>query len=676
MTAGTENTEQNVLREIRKLVIDCCRQNGSGHGGSAIGMAAIGTALWGNVLRFDPQKPDWFDRDRFVLSNGHVGLLQYTMLHLAGYRSIGMDDLKNYANDGLKGQETECHGHPEIETPGVEITTGPLGQGVANAVGMAVANRHLRARFNKDGEPNVINSRIYCTVGDACLQEGVGLEAVTIAGHLKLDNLTVIYDNNGVICDGPLDWVSSEDMSEKMRATGFHVIEVFDGVDNVESVVNALKLSQTYTGKPTFINIRTTIGYKTSRENSAKAHHGTYTDDDLSVYANGDTATHTISQATYDYFKPHVDRNVQEEREWEKRIEEFYSKHPKEAKGLKNFISGKFEYDESVLDAPSKPLDGLKVNHTGLAAEIFEKLVQQDQTSGVLAGGADLWGACKLKQQESTTFQPGNYAGNTVRYGVREHAMASISNGISAYQPGAFVPITATFLMFYLYAAPGVRMSALCNLKSIHIAAHDSINEGQNGPTHQPVEVDSLFRSMPNVRFLRPSSSEEVYAAWRLALQPDNKTYIMSVSREAICDVPNTDRKKALKGGYVVVDNKNAKVTLVSTGAELGIAYQAVQKLQNSGVPARLVSMPCLDLFREQDESYQDEVLSTEQVISLEPYVGNAWATIATAAIGMQSFGWSSSGLGNYKRFKLDTESVVGKVHAHLANPSKRFKLL
>lgn len=677
---GEITTQQNVLREIRRLVIDCCRQNGAGHGGSAIGMAAIGTALWGHVLRYDPQQPDWFDRDRFVLSNGHVGLLQYTMLHLSGYKSIGMNDLKNYANEGLKGEETECHGHPEIETPGVEVTTGPLGQGVANAVGMAVANKNLRAKYNDDKQQSLINSRVYCTVGDACLQEGVGLEAVNIAANLKLDNLTLIYDNNGVICDGPLDWVVTEDMSAIMKAIGWHVIEVFDGVDNVDSIVHALELSKTYSGKPTFINIRTTIGYKTSRENSAKAHHGTYTDDDVAIYTNGEKDTHVVSQSTYDYFKSHVSENVKERATWDKKVEEYYSKSSKQnAKELSNFIHGKFEYDETILDEmPAKKLDGLKVNHTSISAEVFDKLVVDKRTPGIMTGGADLWGACKLKQNDDLVFGPNNsYAGNTVRYGVREHAMASISNGISAYQPGAFVPITATFLMFYLYAAPGVRMSALCNLKSIHIAAHDSINEGQNGPTHQPVEVDSLYRSMPNVRFIRPSSAEEVYAAWKLALQPDERTYIFSLSREAIAEVPNTDRTKAYNhGGYVVLDNKDAEVTLVSTGAELGIAYQAALKLTESGVPTRLVSMPCIELFREQSDSYQDEVLSTKHIISLEPYVGNSWATVATAAIGMHGFGWSSSGQGNYKRFKLDADSVVSKVQGHIANPSRRFKLL
>lgn len=662
-----------VISDVRKVVIDCCRQNGGGHGGSAIGMAAIGTALWGSILRYDPKNPSWFDRDRFVLSNGHASLLQYMMLHMSGYSSITMNDLRGYAAEGIDKPDTECHAHPEIETDGVEITTGPLGQGIANSVGMAIAGKHLAARFNKP-DMSVINSHIYCSIGDACLQEGVGLEAASIAGHLKLDNLTVIHDFNGIICDGPLDWVSSEDLCAKMEASGFHIIKVEDGNNDVDAIVAALKEAKTIKGKPTFVSIRTTIGYKTSVQNSAKAHHGNYTDDDAQLYGDSSSGTHHISQSSYDYFKPHVKKNVEEEQQWEKLLEQYCEKYPKLGAQLLRFRDGKFAYDPSVLEGKAEALDGLKVNPTKLSGVIADKLFAS--TPGIMAGGADLWGATKLQQQENITFGPGNYAGTIVRYGVREHAMCAISNGISAYQPGAFMPIDNTFLMFYLYGAPAVRMGALCQLPGIHLASHDSINEGQNGPTHQPIEVDSLFRAVPNLLFIRPCTHEEVYGAYKVALDQTKTPSIISLSRESISDVPNTDRNKVAKGGYVVIDNDRAKLTLVSTGVELGIAYLAVKQLQSKGIEARLVSMPCIELFERQPQEYQDEVLKTDLIVSIEPYRATYWARLCTASIDVHSWGCSASAAANYKRKGLDVDTVVSKLEKYVANPSRRFTVL
>ncbi|KIY03673.1 uncharacterized protein Z520_00364 [Fonsecaea multimorphosa CBS 102226] len=296
--------DQHAVREIRKLVIDCCRQNGGGHGGSAISMAPLAVALWRHTMRYSPQNPEWFDRDRFVLSNGHAAILLYVMLHVTGYVGMTLEELKMYANpktvDPQTGtwKETLCHGHPEIEVPGVEVTTGPLGQGIANAVGLAIASKQLAATYNREGY-DIITSRIFCTTGDGCLQEGVAQEAIAVAGHLKLDNLILCYDNNAVTCDGPLEWIVSEDTNAKMRALGWQVIDVFGGDSAVDDIVAALQLARAPSPdrKPTFINIRTTIGFGTSTAGTFKSHHGTYTDDDAALFAeSSNTPSHYLEK--------------------------------------------------------------------------------------------------------------------------------------------------------------------------------------------------------------------------------------------------------------------------------------------------------------------------------------------------------------------------------------------
>ncbi|KUL85772.1 hypothetical protein ZTR_08486 [Talaromyces verruculosus] len=430
--------DEQAVRDIRKLLVDICRQNGGGHGGSAIGMAPLAVALWKKTMRYNPANANWFDRDKLVLSNGHSAMLLYTMLHIIGYPHMTMEELKLYANAKMPDPVTKmwkatiCHGHPEIEIPGVEATTGPLGQGIANAVGLAIASKKHAALFNKP-RYEVTLSRIYCITGDGCLQEGVAQEALAIAGHLGLDNLIVCYDNNGVTCDGPLDWIVSDDTNAKLRA---------------------MELAKSHKKQPTFINIKTTIGYGTSTAGTFKSHHGTYSDEDA-----------TLLDETLD--------------------------------GIEDFLLSMNIGDKGVSQA-TRQYNGA----------IFNQMMER--VPNLMAGGADLWNSNQMGDQGHRIFDRNHYNGRVIRYGIREHAMASISNGIAAYAPGALIPVTATIFMFYLYAAPGVRMGALNNLQVIHVATHDSIGEGQNGPTHQPVELDSLYRTMPNLQYIRPATGEEV----------------------------------------------------------------------------------------------------------------------------------------------------------------------
>ncbi|KAK9427706.1 Transketolase, thiamine diphosphate binding domain-containing protein [Lipomyces doorenjongii] len=667
----TAQADDIAVREVRKLVLDCCRQHGGGHGGSAIGMAPLAVALWKYVMRYNSSSPNWFDRDRFVLSNGHAAILLYSMLHVTGHANFTMENMKGYGSPKWKGYETSCFAHPEIEFDGIEITTGPLGQGIANSVGMAIASKQLAATYNKPGFP-LIQSKIYCATGDGCLMEGVAIEAMAVAGNMRLDNLIILYDNNAVTCDGPLEWIVSEDVNAKVQAMGWRTIDVFDGDTSVSSIVNAIRLAKTYTGKPTLINIRTTIGYSTTKAGTAAAHHGTFTDADLvSCVGEKSRPTHYVIPEVYEYFTETQQEGTLLEQEWKATLQSYSYKYPAEYRELTERISGKLEYQEiiSSIQVPTTLTAAREINGY-IYNQLFESIPQ------MFIGGADLWGANKLGRADHSIFEHSNFSGRVVRYGIREHAMAAISNGIAAYQPGVFIPSDATFLMFYLYAAPGVRMGALNELQVIHVATHDSFQEGQNGPTHQPVEVDSLFRAMPNFQFIRPSDAEEILGAWTIALREPKKSSLISVARDSQVHKPyNTCRVKAANGGYVVKENLDAVVTLISCGSELGYTLRAATVLDSEAIPTRVVSMPCISVFESQSAEYQAEVLgSATRIISVEPYVPTVWARFCTASIGMKSFGYSASGPSNYDRFGIDEKGIVRKVTAYVKGGDKLLK--
>jgi dihydroxyacetone synthase len=671
---GNDSEDSNAVREVRKLIIDICRQNGGGHGGSAIGMAPLGVALWGHTMRYNPANPDWFDRDRLVLSNGHSAMFLYAMLHVTGYAHMPAAELKMYGDGKAVNTETGqwnrtlCHGHPEREVPGVEATTGPLGQGVANAVGLAIASKHFAALFNKEGH-EVVTSRVYCISGDGCLQEGVAQEAIAVAGRLGLDNLVLCYDNNQVTCDGPLDWIVTEDTNTKMRAMGWNVIDVFNGDSSVGSIVAALDLARSTRGKPTMLNIRTTIGYGTSTAGTFKSHHGTYTDEDAAYFATEGLPTHTLSERAKKYFQRCLEQGESQESSWGVRLSRYAHEFPENWRDLKARMEGR--YDFQGLLSSIKPTDEIQSTRQ-FNGTVFNKLMAI--MPNIMAGGADLWNSNQLGDQSSRIFDSLNFDGRVIRHGIREHAMASISNGMAAYSPQGIIPITATFFMFYLYAAAGVRMGALSGLQVIHVATHDSIGEGQNGATHQPVELDSLFRCMPNILYIRPSDAEEVIGAWMAALAATKQPSIISLARDpALFRVRGTDRAKLQRGGYVVKDHNegHAQVTLISCGSELQFASAAAAKLDEAGIPTRVVSMPCIRLFEQQSTEYQDSILSvTPHVISVEAYVSSVWARYCTASIAMDTFGYSGAGFENFKRFGLDPDNIVRKVKNHVQSIS------
>ncbi|KAI0593389.1 Transketolase, thiamine diphosphate binding domain-containing protein [Biscogniauxia sp. FL1348] len=655
---------------LRNLIFDICNQNGGGHGGSALGMAAIGVALYKYTMRYNPSNPSWFDRDRFVLSNGHAAMFLYALNHLTGFDNWTMDEIKGYGSAKLNGYKTICHAHPEIEVPGVEVTTGPLGQGIANAVGLAIGSKNLAARYNRPGF-DVVQSRIYCISGDGCLMEGVALESISLAGSLQLDNLVLIYDNNQVTCDGPLDWINTEDVNAKMRASGWHVLEVADGCYDVQALVATLNYAKTLKGKPVFINVRTVIGLGTKVAGTYKAHHGAFDPESVAlskrIAGQDPSVTHVVPPESLAYFRERKTFGESLQATWEDVVSRYGSAHPELAASLDKAIKG---------DNGTQWLDILK----GVDSAQFSGKATRE-ANGVLiekiwpaypamcGGGADLVNSNKVSYTDTDVFHPSvSYSGRYIRYGIREHAMTAISNGIAAYNPGTFLPITATFLLFYLYAAPGVRMGALSHLPVIHFATHDSFAEGQNGPTHQPVEVDSLFRAMPNLTYIRPCDGEEVIGAWMLALSKRTGPTMLSLGRDPVGPVPSTDRYKVAKGAYVVSEVSGAKVTLASCGTNLHYAVAAGESLTKAGIPTRVVSCPSFEHFDQQPQDYKESVFPVDgtPIVSAEEYIATTWARYVTASIGMTGYGYSASNESNYDRFGLDAKGIEKSVRKYL----------
>lgn len=440
-----------VLKTIRLLIADLCQQFKGGHPGGAIGMAAIGVALWKYVMRYSPQAPTWFNRDRFVLSNGHTCLLQYTFLHLTGYKSMTLEQLKSYHSNRI---DMLCPGHPEIENEGIEVTTGPLGQGVANSVGLAIATKQLAAQYNRPSH-DVVSNHTWCMIGDACLQEGVALEAISLAGHLKLDNLTIIYDNNQITCDGSVDLTNSEDVNAKMRACGWEIIDINDGCFDIEGIVNALRQArQATSGKPTFINVRTIIGLGSAVAGDALSHGAAFGEADVANMkrnAGFSADEHfIISESVRNFFASTVEHGDRAVSEWEKELELYAAEHPDLAQEFEQRRKGQISSDWESLIPGSFPE---KATATRASSGLVFNPIAKD-VKNFMVGTADLSPSVNMIWKGKEDFQNpdvktqcginGSYSGRYIHYGVREHAMAAIANGLAAYAPGTFIPVTST----------------------------------------------------------------------------------------------------------------------------------------------------------------------------------------------------------------------------------------
>ncbi|KAK0193656.1 Transketolase, thiamine diphosphate binding domain-containing protein [Armillaria mellea] len=673
-------TEKLVVNTVRTLAADLTQQFKGGHPGTAMGAALIGVALWRHAMRFNPKNPDWFNRDRFVLSAGHACLWQYIHLHLSGYDAWTLDALKKYHNPDFG----IAAGHPEIEFPGIELTTGLLGQGIANAVGLAIASKHLAATYNKPDFP-LVDNRIYCFMGDGCFQEGVGQEALSLAAHLKLDNLTVIYDDNSVTVDGSIDLCFTDDTSMKMKANGFHVIKVMDGDNDLHGIISGLETAKTTRDKPTFIHIRTTIGYGSRKANTGSAHGAALGDTEVTYvkeqFGFDINKKFVVPQEVYDYFAPLTADGAQYESSWNELFHTGYAKeYPKEYAELCSRVHAKEAptFDASLLppksELPKAPQATRKSSHI-----IVSAFAPRYRT--LILGSADLMESTFVHWQKKydeegleamVEFQHpstslGTYAGRQIRYGIREFAMIGVANGLNAYQNGMLIPICSSYFQFWLYAASAVRMSALQGLRFIGIGTHDSIGVGEDGPTHQSIALGTFFRALPNCNLLRPADVEEVLGCWLLALSPSSShtPTIMCLTRQAVPHLDGTDRSKVAKGAYVVWESHEGtvpEITLIGTGSEVALCLKAGELLTSRRV--RVVSMPSQEHFIRQTKTYREGLLGVGKalVIAVEAWGSYGWARWAHASVSMHTFGLSAPQETLYEIFGFGPQTVADKI--------------
>jgi len=645
---------------IRILAVDTVAKANSGHPGAPMGLAPAAHVLFSRFLNANPKNSQWLNRDRFVLSNGHGCALQYAMLHLLGY-DLSMDDLKAF-----RQLHSKTPGHPEAgHTDGIEVTTGPLGQGFANAVGLAIAEAHLGATFNKK-DFDLINNYTYVFTGDGCLMEGVASEAASLAGHLQLGNLIVVYDDNQISIDGSTAVAFTEDVEQRFLSYGWQVLHVHDGDNDLASIYASIAAAREEKNKPTLIKLRTTIGYGSKEAGTHGVHGSPLKVDDIvslkSKFGFNPDEKFAVPQGTYDLYGEFAARGATLEEQWNATLAAYGEKYPAEHAELTRRIAGKlpegWEKSLPVYKPTDAPVASRKLSEIVLTA-IAPALPE------MMGGSADLTGSNLTKVKKSVDFQHpstglGDYSGTYIRYGVREHAMGAIANGLAAY--GGVLPYVATFLNFVNYAAGAVRLSALSGHQVIWVATHDSIGLGEDGPTHQPVEAQIGLRATPNLAFWRPADGNETSAAYLVALQSKKTPSILSLSRQNLPQLEGSSIEKAVRGGYVLVEQEGEDLTIVSTGSEVSIAVDAAKKLKEEGIKARVVSLPCWLTFDQQPLEYRLSVLrSGAPILSLEAASTAGWAKYSHEQWGLPGWGASAPFEKIYEHFGI-TGSNIAKV--------------
>ncbi len=650
--------ERRMADAIRALAIDAVEAAKSGHPGMPMGMADIATALYGRVMKFDAADPHWPDRDRFVLSNGHGSMLLYALLYLTGYDGMGIEDIKHF-----RQLHSITAGHPEYgEHPGIETTTGPLGQGLGNAVGMALAERMLAARFGK----SLVDHRTWCFVGDGCLMEGISHEAIGIAGHLKLDKLTVLWDHNSISIDGGTDLSTSEDQLKRFAAAGWATKSV-DGHD-AAAVAAALSASLR-SKKPTLIACRTIIGLGAPTRAGTAGVHGSPLGAAEAQGAKAALGWHeppfTVPEDLLERWRAVGARGAGTRRAWLKRL----ARHPMRAE-FERVMSGKLP--DSFFEAVTALRNEIAEARPKLATrqssqKVLEALVPA--TPELVGGSADLTGSNLTFVKGMGSVTPGNYAGRYIHWGIREHGMAAASNGIALH--GGLIPYTGTFFVFTDYMRPAIRLAALMRQRVIHVLTHDSIGLGEDGPTHQPVEHLASLRAMPNVHVFRPADAMETAECWELAVRRADGPSLLVLTRQALPAMRfDAAENRTARGGYVLAEAEGPRrATLIATGSEVAIAMDARAALAAEGISVAVVSLPCWELFAQQDEGYRAEVLGTAPRVGVEAAAGFGWERWLGPDgifIGMQGFGASAPFEQLYREFGITPDAVAAAVRKRL----------
>ncbi len=642
---------------IRMLSAEAVERAKSGHPGMPMGAADVGLALWAGHLNFNPRDPGWPNRDRFVLSAGHGSMLLYSLLHLFGF-DLSIEDIKNF-----RQWESKTPGHPEYKmTPGVETTTGPLGQGVGNAVGMALAAKLLAARINTP-KYSVIDHMVYAIVSDGDLMEGIASEACSLAGHLALGNLVFLYDDNDVTIEGPTALAFSEDVGARFLAQGWHVQKV-DGLDK-KAVSDAIDKAKAETGKPSLIMCKTRIGYGCPTKVGTPDAHGAPLGE---VEIQGareclawEEPEFAVTDEVKEFIKTALAPKLTRYESWKKTLEDFKKEEPERAALLEVFLKGDAPADlEEVLMAAAKS-DGPVATRKASGAVLQEAA---KATPFLIGGSADLAPSNNTLIKKKLSVSRENYEGVNLRFGIREHAMGSLANGMALY---GFIPYCGTFLVFADYMRPPVRLAALMGLRVIYVFTHDSIFVGEDGPTHQPIEHVSSLRVIPNLHVIRPADAAETGMAWVEAIRRKDGPTALCLTRQGL---PVIDRSKYAaaeglkKGGYVLAGEGDPDLVIIATGSEVALAMEAYESFTARGVKCRVVSMPCLEKFEAQDQSYRDSVIppSLDNRVVIEAGVSFGWgkyAGLKGLTLGMDRFGASAPGKVLAEKFGFNGKAVI-----------------
>jgi len=666
-TTTSTNIDQLCINTIRTLSLDAVQKANSGHPGLPLGMAPAAYVLWTKFLRHNPKNPKWFNRDRFLLSAGHGSMLIYSLLHLTGY-DLPLEELKNF-----RQLHSKTAGHPEnILTPGVEITTGPLGQGFANGVGMGIAQKHLEAMFNREGFP-VIDHFIYCICSDGDLMEGVSYESASLAGHLKLDNLIYLYDDNRITIDGSTDLAFTEDVTTRFESCGWEVSVVEDGND-LDAIENAIATAQRSTGKPKLIRIKTVIGFGMPKQGTSKAHSDAPGEDAVKETKRNlgwpENKHFFIPRDALTHFRQAVKNGARLEKEWEALAKRYEKEFPELGR---TFADTRRAHLPNGWEKSLPKFDNVEAKATrAYSGEVINAIA--DAIPQLIGGSADLTPSNNTSIKSSADFQVGKYENRNIHFGIREHAMGSALNGMALY--GSVIPYGGTFQTFSDYMRPAIRLAALSHIRVLFVFTHDSIGLGEDGPTHQSVEHLAALRAIPNLAVIRPCDAHETREAWRAALLRDNGPTAFALSRQKVAVIDRerfADARGLHKGAYILAEAEDKsgsaaepRLIIIATGSEVGLAIDARERLTRQGIPTRVVSMPCWEFFDAQSPKYKESVLpsAVEARLAIEAGVSLGWHKYIGKSgdtLTVDRFGSSGPAEDVFRDYGFTVENVVRK---------------